>query len=156
VVWQVVGRKTQADTPVMAHEVNRRFGSSILLVGYTLTPETAQPGDALNLTLYWQATERIYERYTVFTHILDERGDKVGQKDDEPQRGFKPTVVWQPGETIVDTVEITISSTAAPGTYRVVTGMYNSVTQERVEAFAADGTALGDYVTLAEIVVAVP
>ncbi|MDQ3705586.1 MAG: DUF2723 domain-containing protein [Chloroflexota bacterium] len=156
VVWQVVGRKAQVDTPVMAHEVNRRFGSSILLVGYTLSPETAQPGDALNLTLYWQATERIYERYTVFTHILDERGEKVGQKDDEPQRGFKPTVVWQPGETIVDTVEIAISSTAGPGTYRVVTGMYNSVTQERVEAFAADGTSLGDYVTLAEIVVPVP
>ncbi|MDQ5824349.1 MAG: DUF2723 domain-containing protein [Chloroflexota bacterium] len=156
VLWQVVGRKTQVDTPIMAYEVNRRFGSSILLVGYTLSPETAQPGDALNLTLYWRATERIYERYTVFTHILDARGDKVGQKDDEPQRGFKPTVVWQPGETIADTVEIPISSTAAPGTYRLVTGMYNSVTQERLPAYAPDGAALGDYATLTEIAIPIP
>ncbi|HEX8600977.1 MAG TPA: DUF2723 domain-containing protein [Chloroflexia bacterium] len=157
VLWQIVGRKTQVDMPEMAHEVNRRFGSSVLLVGYTLSPEAAlQPGEVLHLTLYWQATERIYERYTVFTHILDERGEKVGQKDDEPQRGFKPTVLWQPGETIVDTVEIPISSTAAPGTYRVVTGLYNSVTQQRQPAYGPDGAALGDYATLTEIAIPAP
>jgi hypothetical protein len=157
VLWQVTGRKTQTDAPAMAHEVNRRFGSSMLLVGYTLSPETEmQPGDVLNLTLYWQATERVYERYTVFTHVLDARGDKVGQKDDEPQRGFKPTVLWQRGETIVDAVEIQVSSTAAPGTYRVVTGMYNSVTQQRLPAYAPDGVALGDYATLTEIAIPAP
>jgi hypothetical protein len=153
-LWQVLGRRQQVETPTMAHEVNRRFGSNMLLVGYTLSPEKEMhPGDVLNLTLFWQATERVYERYTVFTHVIDARGDKVGQKDDEPQRGYRPTVLWQPGETIVDTVEIPISSTATPGTYRIVTGMYNSVTQQRVGAFSADGTALGDYVTLVEIVV---
>lgn len=156
-LWQVLGRKAQVDTPEMAREVNRRFGSSIVLVGYTLVPEAEMtPGQALDLTLYWQASERVYERYTAFTHVIDERGEKVGQKDDEPQRGYRPTVLWQPGETIVDTLEIPISSTAGPGTYRIVTGMYNSVTQQRLGAFAPDGTPLGDYVTLAEIVVPAP
>lgn len=156
-LWQVLGRKTQADTPEMAREVNRRFGSSIVLVGYTLSPEAEmKPGETLHLTLYWQASERVYERYTAFTHVIDERGDKVGQKDDEPQRGYRPTVLWQPGETIADTLEIPISSTASPGRYRIVTGMYNSVTQQRLAAFAADGTSLGDYVPLAEIVVPAP
>jgi hypothetical protein len=98
----------------------------------------------------------VHERYTAFTHVIDERGDKVGQKDDEPQRGYRPTVLWQPGETIADTLEIPISSTAAPGRYRIVTGMYNSVTQQRLGAFSADGESLGDYVTLAEIVVPAP
>jgi hypothetical protein len=153
-LWQLLGRKAQADTPPMAHEVNRRFGSNIVLVGYTLSPETEmQPGEVLNLTLYWRASERVYERYTAFTHVIDERGDKVGQKDDEPQRGYRPTVLWQPGETIADTLEIPVSSTAAPGRYRIVAGMYNSVTQQRLAAFAADGAALGDYVPLAEIMV---
>ncbi|HET6314562.1 MAG TPA: DUF2723 domain-containing protein [Chloroflexia bacterium] len=156
-LWQVLGRRTQVATPEMAREVNRRFGSSIVLVGYTLSPEAEmKPGETLHLTLYWQASERVYERYTAFTHVIDERGDKVGQKDDEPQRGYRPTVLWQPGETIADTLEIPISSTTAPGRYRIVTGMYNSVTQQRIEAFAADGTSLGDYVPLAEIVVPTP
>ncbi|HEX8219331.1 MAG TPA: DUF2723 domain-containing protein [Chloroflexia bacterium] len=156
-IWQVLGRKTQADTPDMAHAVNRRFGSNIVLVGYTLSPETEmKPGEILHLTLYWQASERVYERYTAFTHVIDERGDKVGQKDDEPQRGYRPTVLWQPGETIADTLEIPISSTAAPGRYRIVTGMYNSVTQQRLAAFGADGASLGDYVPLTEIVVPAP
>ncbi|HVF99446.1 MAG TPA: DUF2723 domain-containing protein [Chloroflexia bacterium] len=156
-LWQVLGRKTQADTPEMAHQVNRRFGSSIVLAGYTLSPEAEmKPGETLRLTLYWQASERVYERYTAFTHVTDERGDKVGQKDDEPQRGYRPTVLWQPGETIADTLEIPISSAAAPGRYRIVTGMYNSVTQQRLAVFGADGTSLGDYVPLAEIVVLTP
>ena len=153
-LWQVSGRKTQVDTPEMAHEVNSRFGSSIVLVGYTLSPETEmKPGDVLKLTFFWQASERVYERYTVFTHVIDERGEKVGQKDDEPQRGYRPTVLWQPGETVADSLEIPISSTATPGKYRIVVGLYNSVTQQRLEAHAADGASMGDYVTLAEIVV---
>jgi hypothetical protein len=153
-LWQVSGRKAQVDTPQMAHEVNRRFGSSIVLVGYTLSPENEmQPGDVLKMSFFWQALERVYERYTVFTHVIDEQGEKVGQKDDEPQRGYRPTLLWQPGETVAASLEIPISSTASPGKYRIVVGLYNSVTQQRLEAHAADGASLGDYVTLAEIVV---
>lgn len=156
-IWQVLGRKAQVDTPQIEREVNRRFGSNIILVGYTLTPETeTKPGDMLNLTFFWQATERIYERYTVFTHIIDQRGDKIGQKDDEPQRGFRPTILWQPGETIIDTIEIPISKSAVPGTYRIVMGMYNSVTQQRLPAYESDETSLGDYATLIEIVILGP
>jgi hypothetical protein len=34
--------------------------------------------------------------------------------------------------------------------------MYNSVTQQRLAAFGADGASLGDYVPLTEIVVPAP
>lgn len=156
-LWQIIGRRTEEAPPDMAHRADRRFGNSIVLVGYTFEPaEGLKPGDLLKLTLYWQATERIYERYTVFNHVLDNAGIKVAQKDDEPQRGVHPTVLWQPGETIVDTLELPISSDAKAGSYRLVTGMYNSVTQERLKAYNPDGSELGDYAVLAEITLVAP
>jgi hypothetical protein len=156
-LWQVIGRKAEEAVPEMAHRADRRFGNSIVLVGYTIEPsDKLKPGELLKLTLYWQATERIYERYTVFTHVVDEAGVKVGQKDDEPQRGFEPTILWQPNQTVVDTVEVPIAPDAKPGSYKLIVGMYNSVTQERLRAYGADGASLSDYPTLAEIVIAAP
>ncbi|HYP39518.1 MAG TPA: DUF2723 domain-containing protein [Chloroflexia bacterium] len=156
-LWQVTGRKTEEATPEMAHRVDRRFGYSILLVGYTIEPaDKLKPGDLLKLTLYWQATERIYERYTVFTHVIDEAGIKVGQKDDEPQRGFEPTILWQPNQTVMDTVEVPIAADGQPGSYRLIVGLYNSVTQERLQAYGADGASLSDYPALAEITITAP
>lgn len=156
-LWQVTGRKVEEAVPEMAHRADRRFGNSVVLVGYTVEPEgQLKPGDLLKLTLYWQATERIYERYTVFTHVVDEAGAKVGQKDDEPQRGFAPTILWQPNETVVDTVEVPIASGARPGSYKLIVGMYNSVTQERLLAYGEDGASLSDYPALAEISITAP
>ncbi|HYO48584.1 MAG TPA: DUF2723 domain-containing protein [Chloroflexia bacterium] len=156
-LWQVTGRKIEVAVPEMAHRVDRRFGNSIVLIGYTIEPaDKLKPGDLLKLTLFWQATERIYERYTVFTHVVDEAGVKVGQKDDEPQRGFEPTILWHPNQTVVDTVEVPIAADAQPGNYKLIVGMYNSVTQERLQAFGADGASLSDYPVLTEVTVAAP
>jgi hypothetical protein len=156
-LWQVTERKAQEAVPEMARRADRRFGGSIVLIGYTVEPAgQLKPGDLLKLTLYWQATERIYERYTVFTHVVDEADVKVGQKDDEPQRGFEPTILWQPNQTVVDTVEVPIAADAKPGSYRLIVGMYNSVTQERLQAYGADGASLGDYPVLAEIAITAP
>jgi len=156
-LWQVSGRRTEEAPPDMANRVDRKLGNNIVLVGYTLEPaEGLKAGDLLKLTLYWQATEPISERYTVFNHVLDDSGIKIAQKDDEPQRGFQPAVQWQPFETVVDTLELPISSDAQPGTYRLITGMYNSVTQERLKAYNPDGSELGDYPQLAEITVVAP
>jgi hypothetical protein len=156
-LWQVAARKVEEAVPEMVHRVDRRFGNSIVLVGYTIEPAgQLKPGDLLKLTLYWQPTERIYERYTVFTHVVDEAGVKVGQKDDEPQRGFEPTILWQPNQTVVDTIEVPIASDATPGSYKLIVGMYNSVTQERLPAYGTDGASLSDYPALADISLIAP
>ncbi|MDQ3930296.1 MAG: hypothetical protein M3328_14270, partial [Chloroflexota bacterium] len=153
-IWRLTGAKEYTGPPPMSHEVGWRLANKITLVGYTLEPDpgSLMPGGLLNVTLYWKAEERIYERYTVFNHVVDAQGNKIGQKDDEPLHGFRPTATWQPGELIVDSMTIAISPDAEPGTYKLVTGMYNSVTQQRVPVAAPDGTALGDYEQLAEVV----
>jgi hypothetical protein len=154
-VLQLSGHRSAQSAPLMAHTLDRRFGDKILLLGYTLEPEgqTLRPGTLLRVTFYWKATERIFERFTVFSHIIDGQGGKIGQKDDEPGHGFKPTMTWQPDQVVADTFEITLSPDAQPGEYRLITGMYSSVEGKRLQVFTTDGQPLGDFAELTTITV---
>lgn len=154
-LWKLTGRQAESPTPAMTHTLNRRFGSSIVLVGYTLQPDppNIKPGALLNLTLYWKATGKVAERYVVFNHIIDDQGGKVGQLDGEPGRGFTPTVYWKPGEIIADTYPIAINANTPPGTYRLMSGLYTRLGEQRLEAFTAEGTSLSDYPELATITI---
>lgn len=154
-LWRVTGEQAESATqvPPMTYTVNRRYGESIVLVGYTLEPDRAAlaPGDLLKVTLYWKATEPVTERYVVFNHVVDAQGGKIGQKDDEPGRGFTPTVYWKPGEIIADTFPIAIDRNATPGSYRLISGLYRRGDQSRLPAYSPEGLPLGDYVELAKV-----
>ena len=154
-LWRVTGRVAPPATAAVTHPLGWRQGDSILLRGYTLDPDppVVAPGGQLRLTLYWQATARIFARYTVFNHIVDTQGNMAGQQDDEPGHGFQPTILWQPGEIVTDTFAIAIHADAAPGPYRLMSGFYDSVSLQRLPTVAATGEALGDYPQLTVITI---
>ncbi len=128
--------------PVIPQRVDAGLGESIRLVGYRLVPNEVSPGDALLLTLYWQADAPVDEDYTVFVHLQALDGTLVAQQDNPPVRGTRPTSEWESGELIEDPYEIQIPADAAFGEYALSTGMYNPVTVERLEALGADGGQL--------------
>jgi hypothetical protein len=154
-LWQVTGRAGAEAHPALAHPLGWRYGDSIILRGYTLAPDPPEvaPGEDLRLTLYWQATARIFARYTVFNHLVNAQGNMGGQQDDEPGHGFHPTIIWQPEELITDTFTIAIHADAAPGSYRLMSGFYDQTSLQRLPALAADGAALSDYPQLAVITI---
>jgi hypothetical protein len=154
-LWHVTGLAGAAAHPALAHPLGWRYGDSIILRGYTLAPDPplVAPGEDLRVTLYWQATARIFARYTVFNHLVGAQGTMAGQQDDEPGRGFHPTIIWQPGELITDTFTIAIHADAAPGSYRLMSGFYDQTSLQRLPAVAADGAALSDYPQLTVITI---
>jgi hypothetical protein len=154
-IWRIVGKKEVAPPPAMAHRLDRRYGDNILLLGYTLEPESSavRAGGVINLTLYWQATERVSERFVVFNHVIDAQGGKVGQRDDEPNRGFTPTVYWNPGQQVIDQYAIEVQPGTPPGTYRLMTGLYARIGDRRLPAYSAQGEPLGDYPELTTVTV---
>jgi hypothetical protein len=155
-LWKITGRQAESAAPPMTHQVNRRYGSSILLVGYTLqpdAPDSLRAGDLLHLTLYWKAAQPISERYVVFNHLIDAQGGKVAQQDGEPGGGTAPTVDWKPGTVITDSFSLPIAPQTAPGTYRLMTGLYTRLGEHRLPAFTEDGTSLGNYPELASITI---
>jgi hypothetical protein len=116
----------------MQHVTEANFGGQIKLLGYTLEAEEIQPGDSVQSALYWQALANMETSYTVFTHLIDQDGRIMGQKDNRPVSGLYPTTEWTPGEEIVDRYEITTGLEIPPGEYSIEIGLYELDSGERL------------------------
>ncbi len=114
-----------APAPEMETAVNLPFGESITLNGYTLGQTSLQPGDIVEVTLFWQTAVLLQNRYKVFLHLLNEDGNLVSQRDSEPGGGLALTTTWQPGEVVLDNHGLLIPSDLPPGSYRLVLGLYD-------------------------------
>jgi hypothetical protein len=104
----------------------------IHLLGADLPPATAVPGEPLSLTLYWQAQRGTVRPYTVFTHLVAADESLAAQQDNWPVNGQWPPTCWQPGEIVVDRVQLSLPADLPPGEYQLFTGLYD----------ARDGTRL--------------
>lgn len=108
-------------------------GPLIRLLGYDWGG-SPRPGQDARLVLYWQALRETDTPYTVFTHILGPDDTLAGQKDSWPRDGDYPTHFWVEGEIVSDEYLIPFSPQAAPGDYRLMVGMYNVKTNQRLLA----------------------
>jgi len=135
----------RADQVSISHPLQVTFGDQFLLRGYDLEQEPL----AVTLTLYWESPRRPDFDYSVFVHLVDERGELIGQQDHAPgsDRNHPPTT-WSPGEVVVDSHRILLlRSMEGPVQMRV--GVYNWATGERLMAFV-EGESVGDLIILKE------
>ncbi len=129
-----------------------RIGNFAQLVGYSLSPATAGPGDHLKLTLYWKATGSSGGTpYTVFAHLLDRNQLVKAQQDHPPGDGDNPTSGWTDGEYIVDHYDLVVAADAAPGAYDLEVGMYDSVAGKRAAVSDLSGNSVGDRAVIAKV-----
>ncbi len=101
---EVTGYTRQFTIPTMEVRVERPLSDGIALLGYTLSPTEGalQPGDALTLTLYWQAQAEPSRAYTVFVHLYGADGQILAQHDGPPCAGRCPSHAWIAGEIVTD------------------------------------------------------
>ncbi len=109
----------------MATAVNLPFGDAITLNGYTLGQTARQPGDIVEVTLFWETAVSLQNRYKIFLHLLDENGNLASQRDSEPGGGLALTTTWQPGAVVLDNHGLLIPSDLPPGSYRLLLGLYD-------------------------------
>lgn len=149
---------TAADVSI-AYPLETNFEDGVRLLGYDVGSTTLQPGDAVDLTLYWQAREPVEHRYKVFTHLLGQEFNPAsgnplwGQQDNEPVGGTRPTSTWRPGEVIVDGYVILLDVGAPPGSYAIEIGLYDPATGERLSVLDASGQAVADRLILTQVTV---
>lgn len=112
-----------------------------MLRGYDLN----QTSDSLKLTLHWQALRRIERNYKVFVHLSPVEGDAlVAQHDAIPRDWSYPTLWWDEGEFVTDTVTLDIAE-VGPGSYEIALGMYDASTLERLPVTDRSGAKLPDH-----------
>ncbi len=126
------------------------FGNAIALTGYNLSQTTVKPGETLQVTLVWQARDKMDKAYTVFVHLLDQENKPVAQKDAEPMGGARATTGWVADEYLADTYELPIKSETPPGKYTIEIGWYDAKDPAfvRLPVLDASGAPAGDHVIL--------
>ncbi|MEI2689680.1 MAG: glycosyltransferase family 39 protein [Anaerolineae bacterium] len=127
------------DWPAQASDA--LLGEQIRLLSYALSSQEITSGDVLQLQLQWQAERQPEADYTVFIQLLDQRDQVVAQRDAPPEDS--PTSQWQPGQQIMDNHGLLVSHGTAPGDYRLILGMYDPQTGERLRVGEQDYIDLG-------------
>ena len=119
----IAGRQLSPEYPA-----DIRIGDAATLVGYDLALPAGGPraGDRLTVTLYYRSRAAVTANYTRFLHLYSPQLGMAAQADALPQEGDNPTWAWVPGEVIVDAVALDVAAGAAPGTYRLQTGLYDT------------------------------
>lgn len=97
------------------------FGEQILLEGVALG---AQPQVGLCVSLDWSSQGDVDRDYVVMVHLLDSAGQLVAQNDQPPVAGLSPTSQWRGGMRIRDRHGLSLADSLAPGSYRLVIGVY--------------------------------
>jgi hypothetical protein len=102
------------------------FGGEMQLLGYDLPTPSAQPGQSLELTLYWQSLIQMDRNWSIFVHVVDEAGVIVAQRDRYPGQGALATTLLDPGQTFADRYVIPLPEAAyAPQAAKLVVGLYD-------------------------------
>jgi hypothetical protein len=128
-----------AETAPPTHPQSARLGDQIELLGYDLVAEEFRAGQPLQLALHWRAISQPALDYTVFAQLISPEGLVRAQQDNQPQEGRYPTTAWSLQAKVVDRYTLTLAEGAPPGPYRLVVGMYDLATGQRLAAFDEAG-----------------
>jgi len=156
-----VGTETRQPAIVLAQPY--QVGQLATLIGYTSGTSTGRqidigrtpllPGEALDLTLFWQVNTSTALDYASFVHVVDSNGNLLTQQDGPPTNGFLPTSLWRPGMVVADQHTLNIPPGAPLGQYQIRLGLYDHATMMRLPIQQA-GQTMGDTIDLTRLVVA--
>jgi hypothetical protein len=135
-----------------------RFGDHVKLTGYrVLAPfpdegsapkgdlpgtlsERTVPGEIVQVQLRWVTDAPLGARYVVFLQALDGASHLAGQRDTEP---VISTPDWKPGQPVFDRHGVFIEPGTPPGVYRLIAGLYDATSGQRLTTGGDDFLELG-------------
>nr|MBC7246133.1 hypothetical protein [Chloroflexota bacterium] len=139
---------TEAEREAIPNPFVSEFGERVRLLGYDLLEQTVRPGTRLWVTLYWEALQKMDTDYSVFVHLVDDRGVILAQRDTYPGAGTDPTRDWEVGQARRDLYPLDVPSTLlAQGPLRIRVGLYNYATRQRLPVRSWEGRVI-DFIEL--------
>ncbi len=84
-----------------------------------------RPGGVLGLRSFWQVDAPLADNLYIFVHLINASGGVPTQRDAPPWQGRFPTGTWRAGTLVVDANDVYLPPGLAPGSYRVVIGMFD-------------------------------
>jgi hypothetical protein len=137
--------------------VQNRTDSGMNLLAFRLDNNQFQPGQAINLTLFWQAQRSLSENYEVRLHLINNRDASVWNFSPWHDPGYYPTRRWKSGLYIRDDYHFQLAPDIIPGNYQIdiEANLCKPVceTNGMVTFFNLDGQILGMQLTLPTLLV---
>lgn len=130
-----------------AAPVNVVFADTYRLAGFTLTPESARPGDTVDLRLYWRVAEGAAPAEDAVVVVQLAPLDPVQHVAGEERllgSSRYPTSQWRPGQLIVQRHRLALPPAApAPALYWIDVAVLTEPARERLP-LTFDGVLLPD------------
>jgi 4-amino-4-deoxy-L-arabinose transferase-like glycosyltransferase len=117
--------------PVVANPRPATFGAGMHLLGYDLDTTQIRASGVITLSLVWQSRGPADQDYSMFVHVLNAAGQRVGQADVPPGGPRWPTSQWGAGHYITSVQQVPLPADTPPGTYRIAIGIYDAATFAR-------------------------
>ncbi|HEX9925083.1 MAG TPA: glycosyltransferase family 39 protein [Anaerolineae bacterium] len=123
----------QFTVPEIPVPVQANFANQLNFLGYKLPQKQVTAGASFPITLYWQApADRSPQAdFVQFNHLLASDGTLYGGYDRHPLEYYN-TLLWAPGEVVVDGYVVPVSAEAPPGEYYLDVGYYLTVGESAV------------------------
>jgi hypothetical protein len=152
VVLLLVVEQARSATAVQPVAYGANLGDEVQLLAYQIGDPRVQPGDELELKLYWYVQKSPLDDRKVFIHVnLPDDAGRVAQNDQVPLLGYYPTTQWEAGQIFADEYRVEIPPNAAPGRYVVTAGMYQPEPLQNLPVLAGPNTWPGDRMVLGEV-----
>ena len=149
-------RSYYASTPVAtvppdAQPVAITYGDAetIRLLAAKVGAERVRPGEAVPVTLFWQAPASLTHDYQLFLQLLGENGAEIANLTTHPGWGRNPTNFWQPGAIYADPYLLRVTGAVdawSPLAARLYVGLVDPATAETTRlplpAYTADGASI--------------
>lgn len=139
------------DAHIVFHDAH---GEQLHLKRFWHRPEGVA-GDWFYAVFEWETPRALATDYKVFVHVLDHNGRLTFQSDRQPLNALLPMSRWTPGESMRDAHAMVIPAELHAGSYRVVVGVYDPVTGQRLIARHGDD-ALGTFAPVGRVEVKQP
>jgi len=140
------------------HPLYAEFDNKLAIEGYRVAPRDdrgqveVQPGQSLNITLYFQAAQPIFENLKVFLHLIDDHGTVWAQHDDLAGEIQHPSGSWRAGEFVKQDFSLALPSAAPAGRYRIEVGAYRPDSGQRLVVAGTDRPVVDNAVVLSTTV----
>ena len=134
--------------PTPEYVLQADIGGQVRLLGYDVEGEflqagvaSAQPGQAVRFSLYWEAQRETDRDWSIFCHILDLETELVLKtRDRYPGQGLLATSLMEPGQRWIDRYVVWLPETAfAPSDAVLEVGLYQGDERPPILVERAEG-----------------
>jgi hypothetical protein len=131
---------------------NVKLARGLELLAFDVSDTSVRPGDQFSVTLYWKAQVPVPINYQVYVHLIGPDDQLYAQSDKLNPADF-PTSRWPTTKYVRDEHQLVFRGAPPPGQYRLVVGLWNASTGERLTVLSpattfAEGLVLPTTITV--------